>query len=197
MFVNHEHKFVFVAIQKTATRSIYSYLKENLGGKQLNQHRPDIPAEYKRYFSFCVSRNPYDRICSEYWSKCRRDNDRYQYKKRFEISNLENSLENFLSMIPKRHGRAVWQQALFIKPNRIDKILRFENLQDDFNTLPFISSGTVLPHANSTSTTKIIGDKIIKPRPPWEELVTPVAGRMINKLFEEDFKLLNYEMMEF
>ena len=66
MFICPDHNIVFVAVPKTATRSIYKILEADFNGELYNHqdHMQIIPDEFKHYFSFCVIRNPYDRICS-------------------------------------------------------------------------------------------------------------------------------------
>ena len=199
MFVCHNPKIVFVAIPKTGTRSIYAALQNNFGGSILNDHARKIPKTYGGYFKFCVVRNPYDRICSDYWSRCQREHDRYGFIENFKKRNLENNLENYLDIISLDSRHRDFEQYNFIEGNNINQILHFENLQEDFNNLPFVTSPIELPLINTTSK-KVFSPKtkaFTIPRPSWEELVTSAAAKKINKLFKKDFELLNYKMLEF
>lgn len=199
MFVCDNPKIVFVAIPKTATRSIYGLLKDNFGGRVISDHARKIPPAYNNYFSFCIVRNPYDRICSDYWSRCRRGSDRYGILTKFKQQGLENTLESYLDVYP-RESRSTWfAQHNFIEGNNINKILHFEKLQEEFNELPFVKNNITLPLINTTSK-KVFSPKtkdFLTPRPTWQELVTPAAGKKINNIFKKDFELLDYEMMEF
>jgi len=191
------HDVVFVAIPKTGTRSIYYILKNQYGGKLYKEHLPVIPKQFIHYFSFCVVRNPYDRICSAYWSLCHRQGDRYGYKGMFAKRRQPNTLVSFLDAIKLdfQRRRRELPQYKFHEENRIDQILRYETLQEDFNTLPFLTNPVTLPRSNSTTEGRTKATP--KPRPPWEQLVTVEAGQMINEMFAKDFKLFNYKKKEF
>ena len=173
---------IFVAIPKTGTRSIYSVLRNQFECQPLGEHRQAIPAEYKDCFSFCVVRNPYDRICSNYWYRCHGEFDSWQCKDKFKKMCLDNTLENYLTVF--EHKDSSWPQARWILDNDINQILRFETLEKDFNTLPFVKEYTKLPMLN------------VSGKPPWQEMVTADIRKKINKIFEQDFKLLNYDMIE-
>lgn len=194
MFICRDYKVIFVAIPKTGTRSIYTVLKEQFGGQLLSEHARDIPKQYDSYFSFCVVRNPYDRVCSDYWLRCHRSNDKYQFRNKFKQRNLDNTLENYISIFQNESFSSKFPQADFYEGNDINQVLRFENLQEDFNTLPFVKTYVDLPISNPT-TAKTKANITI--RPAWEEMITPEAGRIINNLYDKDFKLFNYEMLEF
>jgi hypothetical protein len=175
-------KVIFVAIPKTGTRSIGAFLRNHFSCQPLGEHKQNIPKEYKEYFSFCVVRNPYDRICSNYWQRCHGDFDSWKCKDTFQKLGIDNTLENYLAVF--EHSDSSWPMTKWIVNNDIDQILRFETLEEDFNTLPFVKTFTKLPMLNASN------------KPPWEELVTTTARKRINKIFENDFKLFNYEMIE-
>lgn len=195
MFICEKPKVVFVAIPKTGTRSIYKVLKREYGGFMYKEHLPVIPQRWRRYFSFCVVRNPYDRVCSAYWSICQRKGDRTKYLARFRRLGLPNTLKSFLLVIKRQRNRRELPQCKFVVRNRMDQILRYETLQEDFNTLPFLKEPVTLPWANSTTTNKT--EKTPQTRPHWKELVTPETGQMINEMFTRDFEMFEYPMEKF
>ena len=51
MIFSKEHKFVFVAIPKTGTRSVYNIMQKNYGAVRYQEHYKFIPDEYKDYYS--------------------------------------------------------------------------------------------------------------------------------------------------
>lgn len=182
MIICHDIKVIFVAIPKTGTRSISNVLRKQFGGKTIREHEQIIPEEYMDYFSFCVVRNPYDRICSNYWQRCHGELDGWKCKDTFKKMSIDNTLENYLTVF--ENADSSWPQADWVVDNDIDQILRFETLEEGFNTLPFVTTFISLPTLNASN------------KPPWEEIVTPAARKKINKIFEKDFRLFNYEMKE-
>ena len=204
MFICNDNKIVFIAVPKTGTRTMYKILEEKYNGKLQGEHREVVPEQYRNYFTFIIKRNPYDRAASIYWAMCRRNGDKYHYKKHFTKRRLENTFLNFLKeLLARRYEKMgvghVRIQYVFYT-NNINKILRFENLQEDFNNLPFVKSKIELPHLNHTTREHIptpkkpIGHPI---RPSWEEMVTAEEGKLINKIYEIDFKHLGYEMRKY
>ena len=70
MLINHNYKFIFVHIQKTAGTSITSVLNEIPGTEPLYYSHSQINVlkeEYEDYFKFCFVRNPWDRLYS-WWN---------------------------------------------------------------------------------------------------------------------------------
>jgi len=203
MFICPNHNIVFVAVPKTATRSIYEILKTNFNGELYDHqdHMRVIPNEFKNYFSFTVVRNPYDRICSTYWHLCKKENkrskmyDSFGYLREFEKGGQPNTLESYLHAIQIRPSLHSPQQYLWHNRNRIDQVLRFENLQEDFNTLPFIKESINLPYKNVTAVIK--GVENSNPRPSWQEMIDSATGKMINSIYKEDVERFGYERIEF
>lgn len=194
MMICQEHKIIFVAIPKTATRSIYRFLKQNYDGKIAGDHSLKIPPQCRDYFKFAVVRDPYDRICSAYWHSCwRPDRDRYKFERRMQERGLPNTLESFLEIVhnPKTRGRHAILQSKYLV-NDINTLLRFENLAEEFNRLPFLKEPVELDIVNSTRG-KAFRSRKIRPETN-DELLTPRAIELINEIYEDDFKNLGYKM---
>ena len=80
MFVSHEHKIACIAVPKTGSTSLHYALIEQLKIKfQMKNGAPALyhlcaedlerimgPGRFRSYFSFAVTRNPYDRMVSLY-----------------------------------------------------------------------------------------------------------------------------------
>jgi hypothetical protein len=193
MIICRDIKVIYIAPPKTGTRSVYNILKTNYGGVILTDHLRKVPEEYKDYYTFTTIRNPYDRACSSYYSMCRRDGcDVVKIGKKFNIymnyfkeNNLENTFENFLLCIKEnlRKGRFVkasLPQIDFHIHNKIDKLIQFEDLEKNFNTLPFVKQYTKLRVMNKTKT-----------KPYWENLMNDEVVNLINEVYREDFQLLS------
>jgi hypothetical protein len=194
MIVCIQHKVVFIAVPKTGTRSIYDILQKEYGGKLHKEHETTVPRQYQDFFTFCVTRNPYDRACSAYWSTCHRAKDQYGYLRKFDAKGLPNTLESFLVCIKEQQHPLEYPQYRFHENNRFDVVLRFESLRQDFAELPFIKKETELPVINPTTQRAAHNPNI---RPSWKEMITPTTGQMINDFFAKDFELFGYELLEF
>lgn len=204
MFVCKTHQALFIAVPKTGTRTIYKVLEDHFYGKQQGDHVERVPDKLSGLFTFITKRNPYDRACSIYWAMCRRNGDQYKYKQHFKEKGLENTLLNFLIELKAgnyqskriRHFRG---QHLYYG-NRIDAILRFEHLEEDFHNLPFVKAKVNLPKLNTTTVKHIPTPEKPIPhpvRPHWEEMVGPKEGKLINEIYQKDFELLGYEMRKY
>ncbi|HRY36260.1 MAG TPA: sulfotransferase family 2 domain-containing protein [Candidatus Magasanikbacteria bacterium] len=73
MIVSHQHKFIFIHIQKTAGSSISEYLKEHSQCEEIGKHWNALAVRkflgekiWNEYFKFSFVRNPFDRLVSWY-----------------------------------------------------------------------------------------------------------------------------------
>ena len=146
MIVSHKHKFVFVKIPKTAGESFVSVLEQyaamDLWNTDLGNHErySDIILEnrdFEKYFSFAFVRNPYELKVS-----------RYFYVKEVEkVCSCTSFVEwvtlgspvKMLDETQSKEDWFPWSQLRFLMNKErelaVDFIGRFENLQEDFNTI--------------------------------------------------------------
>tara|TARA_Y100000310_G_scaffold342972_1_gene448537 strand:- start:108 stop:680 length:573 start_codon:yes stop_codon:yes gene_type:complete len=157
--INHEHKFIFIHIPKTAGSSIEDFFIDRLSLKrkdhvywddknhQWAQHYTLAELgshKYKYYFKFAFVRNPWDRVVSA----C-------MYRKssirNFLMHNHAKNIEG--KRDPARHQMPQHEFLVDIYgKHRADFVGRFENLQTDFNHVCDrigIERGK-LPHSNKT-----------------------------------------------
>jgi len=120
----HEHKTIFVHINKTGGSSIEQAMigEHAIPEKHYNvrDYLRRYPAEFKNYFKFTFIRNPWDKVVSQYF---------FQKK----VKNLKVSFEQF---VYKPTGRVFQNQLDWITLNgemAVDFVGRFENLQTDFD----------------------------------------------------------------
>ena len=67
MLINHERKFIYLAIPRTGSTSITRGLFKHFEGSiKAGHHRMDVPEHCRDYFIFTTVRNPYHRILSHY-----------------------------------------------------------------------------------------------------------------------------------
>lgn len=192
MLVSDSHSFVFLAIPKTGTRSAYKVLSEEpYNGVNMGDHRHIKPRKYRNYFTFTFVRNPYERMFSLYWSCCIRDGDVKGFVEEMKQLGLENTFLNFLKWVDlnKDTFREMNQskyiilktQSVFFKHNRIDRVIKMENIDHEINTLPFIESFIQMPRNNASKYTSI------------KSYFCNKSLHIINDYCSAEFDLLHYD----
>ena len=184
MFICPEKEFVYVSFTKSGSSSMYSLLQSNFTGMRWNRSWRRIRDEHLDYTSFCVVRNPYARLVSWWWSICKTGGDRYGHKKELANKGLTESLEDFITLWMEKPETAISQSIIIETVNNFDYVLKLENIEEELNTLPFITTQMDMPKLNA------------KNKLHWKELLTPKAIELINAGWEQDFKLLNYEAIK-
>ncbi len=204
MPVNFDKKIIFIHIPKTAGESVEKFFDMQSQDSLFNprsiynyspQHYPvdflkKIIKEYDRMYKFSIVRNPYTRIVSEYFFI------NNQTQSDFNPIEFHNWLELFLTEINTDHKDL---QSNFID-NSVNRILRFENLNEDFgrlklDLLKFWSSNGIeymdcignkkLPHENKT-----IGDKQYL----VENVLDKKSKELIAEVYKTDFINLGYDI---
>jgi hypothetical protein len=136
-----------------------------------------------QYFSFCVVRNPWDRVVSM-----------YHFAQKEQLYRLYNftqkpSFDSFCNILNERKD-----DKYFIATNKQiewldgkckpEVILRFENLQKEFAEMlkeyGISHISPILPHVNSTKHSH------------YKDYYTPETKKIIANIFEEDIDTLKY-----
>lgn len=202
-------KIIFYRIPKNASTSIYDHLgninliKENesliegFGDKRLYKNnlfssthlKPDelkiiLGPIIERYFSFCVVRNPWDRMVSTY-----KFSEKYNLHKHYGLDN-HPSFSYFCELIEKNandpfilsaHKQVQWTNGN-CKPK---KIIKFENLQEDFSKMIKKQNLSdivgVLPHENKTE------------HDHYSAYYDAKTKDIVARVFKEDIKAFNYD----
>ena len=139
MIISPKYKFVFIANSKTGSTSIHETLlncvkdknlidesRVNLGDKHLScrnliEQRP----QYKNYFKFAFTRNPWDRVVSWYFF-CK------------TTTNLERNTSNISFKKFIKTMLSVWgspKQSQYEFTKKCDFIGKMENIQEDFDVI--------------------------------------------------------------
>jgi hypothetical protein len=159
--ISHKHKFIFVHINKTGGTSIEVLLKRYSNKFKKHQSIIDLNKEASSndYFKFTFVRNSWDRFLSI-----------YKYRIKTNQTNLASNpasfkewAKNIYDKNPKHYNAHNSQKLLMLSEQldwitdidgsiNMDFIGRFENLQEDFNTV-CDKIGILrqeLPHYNKT-----------------------------------------------
>ena len=185
--INDDHRFIFVHIDKTAGSSITALLNN---GKEKTEHQHKtinqmINRENKDYFKFCFVRNPYDRLLSKYYYDLRISN----IHKPGSVKNCNNFNEWVLKhsfrinmVLPTQYSYVYDNYG----NNLLDYIGRFENLENDFKFIKDkLSIEQDLGHRNKNTLEKDSN---------YMKYYTSESIKIVNKVYENDFKYFNYDM---
>lgn len=186
MFICHQHKFTYIPLTKCGSSSMYKLLSANFIGKRKKRAGRRIPDEAHNYYNFFIVRNPYSRIVSWWWSICKVGGDRYGHKRELRKMGLQPTLGGFVKLWATKPETAIIQAApIANNAPHVNKVIKLENLDSEFNALPFVINHIDIPRKNK------------KDRPDWKELIDPQAGKLINEVFERDFIELGYDRITF
>jgi len=151
MIISHKYKYLFIEAPKTGTTSTGSILRKFDGSRNMDKYQRHASLRYafcmapitKKYFKFAFTRNPYDRVYSFYLFK--------KYKSNTDLPSPDISFIEYLN-IPHFKNTQTFCDLFAGKPE-MDFIGRFENLQQDFNTVcdRIGIPRQELPHASKTN----------------------------------------------
>ena len=160
--LSNKQKYVYFQIAKTGTRTAVNFLHERTDikmGFPWRVRRDGYCEEYKQkwndYFKFTIVRNPWDRLLSYYLNKvyvrgrpwmCK---PKYRAHKGMTFKELIQALYQENLKTCDIHYRL---QTHMFPQSKVDFIGRFENYQEDFNTIcdKIGIPQQQLPHKNST-----------------------------------------------
>jgi len=130
-----------------------------------------------------------------WWSTCKRGTDKRKFIKQFTSHGWENTLDSFVKLIKERGATAdsiTLSQDSFITSNHIDAFIKFEQIEEDFNSLPFVTKNIKLPLLNVTKGKTVPNPNI---RPDWKTIVTAESVEIINEVYEKEFEVTGYDMI--
>ena len=194
MPVSHKHKLFFVHIPKNAGTSLTDYL--SLEGS-LGHHRFDKNQVPNGYKTFCIVRNPLDRLvsCYEYarmkeshWHS-HEGNAMYGPHPDYDTlkdATFKQCLELLQAGKLKHQGWIPqwWWIANDQGNINIDYIIKMENLDEGINSM-FLDLGLPeLPTIPKTNTSK---------RKDYNEYFDTETLEIAKNLYSADFKIFNYE----
>lgn len=181
----------FIHITKCAGTSIENAAKKagiNWGRHHREygfHHRifPNIhPAISEQYDWFMVVRNPYTRILSEY--HCRWGGIGATTDLTHTVAEMNSYLVKKI-MQRSRSGNHYTEQFRYCHPTIPIHIIKFENLQSEFDALmaTYTITGLVLEHENANPKLFTVSD------------FSPELLTLINQVYDQDFTTFGYEKM--
>jgi hypothetical protein len=181
-------RFIFIHINKTAGTSISQVLninKVHLNSKEII----DIIGieKWNNLYKFTIVRNPWDKVVSHYMHRVKKNytnmgNGHISFKDwvKFCYGPVKNL--NYYDQIKMFQPQVEWLKDNNDKIN-IDKIIRFENLNNDFEEVKSIlgiNKISLIPHLNKTD------------REDYKNYYDEESLNIIYNWFIEDIKFFNY-----
>jgi len=156
LYTSHENIMWFTT-PKTGTRSLHALFKE-CNMKFPGEKHQTLPEDHQTYFKFTFVRNPWSRILSTYqdkvvhqWSDSYPEEEhRWRIKKYMKYAGKD--FKYFINNFDVNIDRHTMPQEWLFPIDKIDFIGRFENLQQDFDTIcdKIGIPRQKLPHKNKT-----------------------------------------------
>ena len=167
----------FFHIPKTAGMSICNAMGIPAGHRRIMNPKPND-------FIFSCVRNPYDRAASLFYYLT--DNCP-PYTKQFmaegeTVNSFWTEKASHIRPITFTQPQKAWLQYI----ERIDKLIRFETLAEDWAEMQQTFNLPALEHKNGDTS---------RPVTPWQEELTSESIAKIGELYAEDFVNLNYERL--
>ena len=182
--INHEHKFIFIHIPKTAGVTIYSQLPlRDYYHKKISNYSND---KINEYFTFSFVRNPFDRAVSTYKFLNSESCMKWPWANR-KIHNLVKSMsfDEFIKNLFKIRNKHITLQFNYITHTslKMDFIGKFENLQEDFNIIcdKIGIPRKELPHKNATK------------HKHYTEYYDDETREIVAEKYAKDIEYFNYE----
>lgn len=135
------------------------------------------PEVWNGYYKFCVERNPWDRVISQYFWRCR------------DLPETERpSIDEFLESTHVRSLRRKGYNLYTIKGEvQVDKICRYESLAEDLEDVRLhlgLPEPLTLPKTKATHRSD---------RRHYRDVLTPAQRNRIAELFADEIRLMGYE----
>jgi chondroitin 4-sulfotransferase 11 len=196
--INNKHKYIFIHIPKTGGTSIESALNIKQEHKSHEYYKKELK-QYTDFFVFTIVRNPFDRSVSDYkWTT----NTKYPYpakelKEMFMNKSFKYFLKTYYNLQYKdvksfrdfnwfkdHHLTHCRGQLDLLNPvSEIDYIIRFENLQEDFDIVcdKIGIPHQQLPHLNESN------------HKHYTEYYDEETKQIVAKKYAKDIEYFGYE----
>jgi len=195
MIISHKHKFIFLKTRKTAGSSFENFMYPKLGLDDICTGSPrdgtprinhptedghvswkyfhlNYNEEFNNYFTFCVERNPWDKVVSYY----------YWYKK-IKPHKVRHGFEEFV-LNEKFSQQNDWKKYADSTGVKVDKVLRYESLHKELQTIP-------IPYASEMLTTHVKSDT--RKNRSYRPLYNTETKNTVARVFKDVINQFGYE----
>ena len=197
MILSHRHRFIYIKLRKVAGSSTEAWLGSILGPEDVKigssggvaaqnalshpsqNHAPwryvrdHWPREWELYFTWCVERNPWDKMVSYYWHsrQLHPDNSLYSSFKRFCMSNQPASINDW--------GYYTDQDQV-----QVDQVVLYHEL---YETIPTLG----IPGWESLKTHQWLSDQ--RPEAPYHEYYDDESRLHIQEIYAKPIQKFNFQ----
>lgn len=183
------YDLLFIHIPKTAGTSIVQWAKSNFKIDRLPKHAifSDLNKERTYNNSFAVVRNPYSRLYSWYTYRLNKayNEDKIPGNRDFMFYCEKNKgFETFVfecDKTPNLQNSIWWTQSKFVSSST--KILKFENLEKDFQSIQQLLKCNIPLQKLNTSNSQ-----------GYKEAYNKRTIKFVKDYFSEDFHLFRYNL---
>ena len=143
MIISHIHKFVYIAIPRTASKSMSEWLVQWFNGEWYGfHHQWRVPEAYSDYLIFTMVRNPYERELSAWFFQSKMDDDPPPPRDPSEFVEVTSELylQGDCTVLIEGHNvpEVRMNQAHWVKKAGISLVLHYERLPECLIDLPFV-----------------------------------------------------------
>jgi hypothetical protein len=189
MMIDHDKRYIFIHVSKTAGSSIERTLQpriplDSLMGEYGNtdfeekhwsaqKYRNTYPEAFEKYFKFAFVRNPWDRLVSNYnWCE--------------KVFNKGISFNAWIDSVVLPNANAYSYAPMLSYDNQllVDYVGRFENLQNDFE---FVCTTIGLPKK------RLLHSNNLSNRPHYSKYYNKYYRDKVGEVFAKDIESFNYK----
>ena len=183
MIISHSNNFIFIKSEKTAGSSVEQALQPSLletdiylPGSHMLPFKiiETYPIDIFDYFKFSIVRNPYDKMVSHYYWQQSIENNRY------------GSFDLFVNDFYDYKTISNWKYYSINNEYIMDKVIKFENLQNDLNNLPIDIDISNIFEKSNTRPANII----------YQELYSTASREMVEEQCFNEIEMFDYKFEE-
>ena len=187
MIISPNHKFVYVGIPRTASKSMNEWLMRHYGGIWYGGHHDyrGIPDGARSFLVFTMVRNPYDRAVSGYFGLPWDDLPRCIDHRVAVEPPTTNVIDDLIRRDSDPDARPVPYRD-FIEGAGVSRLLYFERLPDCLLDLPFVEPSSVgsFPH---------VLERGVRPPGGFGDFFNDRYEEFIWNSYKDDFVIAGYE----
>ncbi len=191
MIISHKRKYVYIAIPRTGSNSVASWLMAYADGEQLDFHHSwKVPRQYHDYTIFTVVRNPYERLFSFWWFYCKDEKRPNKYlNKNTTFSEFIDYLTTYIYDtqfdVPEQNYHQYYYRT-------ISYAWRYFKIEDIIFTIPL----KLLSDIERRGPFPYNGYSKTRPRSLGKDFLNSDEIQLINEYCPNDFKQFGYEMIK-
>ena len=187
MIISPSHRFVFVGIPRTASKSMNEWLMQHYGGEWYGGHHDyrGIPDQARSFLVFTVVRNPYDRAVSGYFGRHWGDRPRRTDLRVVVEPPTTKDIDDLIKRGQTEGAKPVPYRD-FIEGAGVSLLLYFERLPECLLELPFVRASSVasFPH---------VLERGIRPLGGFEDFFNDRYEELVWNSHRDDFVVAGYE----